>query len=176
MKSTLVKILAAVIILSTSMCTNVSNKNKEKHSIVLENERIALIIGTDDGAIRSIYDKSLDNHHEFKGLAFEFSTNGDTIKGLVPKNVEQSPEKITLSFETPDFIINLFYSLGAKDGFVEKWIEIKEKNSKDYFIKDVILENTILGKTFKEIHFHDDKTIVADQEVQLVPAFLSIIK
>lgn len=141
------------------MCTSVSAQNEEEDYIVLENERIALAIGADDGAIQSIYDKNLDIHYELKGLAFEISTNDVTIKGLTPKDVQQNPERIILNFETPDFTIDLVYSLDAQDGFVEKWIEIKEKENKAYFIKNVILENTVLGKAFNEIHFHDDNTI-----------------
>ena len=127
--------------------------------VVLENSRLALSIAADDGTIRSIHDKKLNIHYDLKGLGFEFSTNGGTIKGLTAKDVKQSPEKVTLNFESKDHTIDLSYSLGAKDGFVEKWIEIKAKNKKAYFIKDVILENTSLGKQFKEIHFHDDNTI-----------------
>ena len=33
---------------------------KEKDPVVLENSRLALSIGTDDGAIRGIYDKKLN--------------------------------------------------------------------------------------------------------------------
>jgi hypothetical protein len=152
-------IIFALIFMSNVQAAKPSLLKKEKDPVVLENAHLALIIGTDDGGIRSIHDKSLNIYYKLKGLGFEFSTNGGTIKGLAPKDVQQSPEKITLNFETQDLTIDLFYSLSAKDGFVEKWIEIKAKNDKGYFIKDVILENISLGKQFKEIHFHDDNTI-----------------
>ncbi len=100
---------------------------KGNDSLMLENSRLALNVGTDDGAIRSMYDKGLDMHYELKGLAFEFSTNDGAIKDLTPKDIQQSPDKIILKFETQDFTIDLFYTLDTSDGFVEKWENAKKR-------------------------------------------------
>ncbi|MCP4313820.1 MAG: LamG domain-containing protein, partial [Bacteroidetes bacterium] len=160
----MIKIKALVIILTMALISKAvavpqTTVRAGNDPIILENSRVALNIRSNDGAIRSMYDKSLDIYYEFEGLAFEILTNKGALKGLVPEDVQRSPERITLNFETPDFLIDLVYSLGAKNGFAEKWIEIKEKNNEGYFVKDVILENTSLDKQFKEIHFHDDNTI-----------------
>lgn len=81
---------------------------KGSDTIVLENSRLALSIAADDGAIRSMHDKGLDIHYKLKGLAFELSANDATIKGLKPKDVQQSPGKVTLNYETLDFTIDFF--------------------------------------------------------------------
>jgi hypothetical protein len=62
-----ITLLAALIIL-TSMpgC-----KTSSLSSIVLENDRLSLEIGTNDGAIKSIHDKSLDVHYNLNGVAIE---------------------------------------------------------------------------------------------------------
>ena len=149
-------VVAVAVIIMSCM---IGCKSSSINTIVLENERLALRIGKDDGAIQSLHDKILNIDYELKGVAFEFLVDEDTIKGLNVINMQQSSGEITLNYETPDFTIDLFYALGATNGFVEKWIEVKKKNSKDYFVKDVILENSRLGESFKEIHFHDDNTI-----------------
>jgi len=127
--------------------------------IVLENPRLALHINKSDGAIRSIRDKGLSVQYGFTGLGFELTTSEATLAGLIPEAVTRSSGKVTLKFDTPDFAIDLIYSLGVDDGFVEKWIEVHSKKGESYFIKNVTLEDTNWCEAFKEIHFHDDNTI-----------------
>lgn len=129
--------------------------------ITLENQFIALAIDRQTGSVISIHDKKLDVAYKMKGISFSLTTDRGTLHSAVATGVKKNDETATFSFDTKDFDISLYYHLGSNDKFIEKWLEIKAKDTRPYFIQEIVLEDVKLSTQFKEIHYHDDQTIWA---------------
>ena len=149
-------VLSVVLVLSLLSTLCVAQVTTDK--AVLSNDCIAVTIDTSSGAISSIEDKELGVTYEIPGIGFSLETDRSDIKGLSAQTATHTADGITLSFETAEFDIDLHYSLGASDHFVEKWLEIESKDGQPYFLKSVVLED-VSTEAFNDIHFHDDNTI-----------------
>jgi len=129
------------------------------NGLFLQNKHVSVEIDKTTGSILSIRDKDRNVLYSLDGIGFIVTTDKGTVSSEAAARVKKTNEKIAFSFQNTNFTINLNYHLGKKDKFIEKWLEIKEKNNKPYFLKEVVLEDAELGAQFKEIHFHDDQTI-----------------
>ncbi len=124
----------------------------------LENQKIAIQIDRDDGSISQMLDKELGEVYRFESTGFRVSLAGAVLKSERSQKQELAGTRLVLAYDYPTFTIDLVYELPAHGVFVEKWIDIKAKQPKSYFLEAVVLEEA-RSSSFREIHFHDDNTI-----------------
>ena len=112
----------------------VCRPNPHDDLAVLENPHLALHVGTNDGAIRSIHDKKLDITYQLKGFSFALDTDRGDAQTLTPTSLNHTDGTLTLTFETNDFNINLYYHLGPDDLFIEKWLDVKPRDGRGFLM------------------------------------------
>ena len=131
---------------------------REDQTLNLENHFVAVEIDRESGAVRSIRDKELNTTYAFAGTGFEVTTATGTVRALRTLSAEVRGGEAVLRFAGGGLEVNVHYTLGVEDRFVEKWLETKATDGKPYFLKTVVLEDAATT-VFQEIHFHDDQTI-----------------
>ena len=152
------KPLTRTAILTAGLLATFSPAWAAENSLRLENPRIVVEIDRESGAIHSIHDKKQDAVYPQTGIGFEVVTKKGTFLSKKATAVSAKAGQVELRFTGNGLNITLHYRLGAKDHFIEKWLEIKSADGKPYFLKSVALED-LTTEAFEEIHFHDDNTI-----------------
>lgn len=148
------KLLLSTVLLASTL----AQVSADEAPLRLENQRIAVEINRQSGAVRSIHDKEQDVVYAQTGIGFEVVTEKGTFRSEKSTAVQASVGQVKLAFTGNGLSIMLHYSLGAGDHFIEKWLTIKAGDGKPYFLESVVLEDTI-SDAFSEIHFHEDNTI-----------------
>jgi hypothetical protein len=131
---------------------------REDQTLNLENHFVAVEIDRESGAVRSIRDTELNTTYAFAGTGFEVTTATGTVRSAKALSAEVRGGEAVLRFAGGGLEVNVHYTLGVEDRFVEKWLETKAADGKPYFLKTVLLEDAATT-VFQEIHFHDDQTI-----------------
>jgi hypothetical protein len=153
--------LVSGIIIGAVLCANLvcgAGKTMSRSEVRLENGRIGVTIDRETGAIRSVHDKQLDVAYPQSGIGFEVVTTAGTLRSETATVVKSGAGQAALSFSGSGLDVTLHYRLGANAHFVEKWLEIKSREGKPYFLKSVFMED-VTTDAFNDIHFHDDNTI-----------------
>lgn len=127
-------------------------------TVRLENARLAVELDTQTGAICRVHDLDRQVSYTIRGLPFRATTDrGTWVPGVATRH-HASALSHAFEFAGDGFAATLHYRLGARDAFLEKWLELRRPDGAAYFLKELVLEDVELGSEFKEVHFHDDQT------------------
>ena len=146
------------ILIIGALLTILNQTWASEETLRLENQRVAVEIDRQSGALRSIRDKEQDITYPFSGIGFSVITETGVIRAKNVVETKTSNDGVEMHFTEGRLNITLHYRLGTNDRFIEKWLTIKASDGKPYFLKSVILED-MNSAAFNEIHFHDDNTI-----------------
>lgn len=124
----------------------------------LENPLIALEIDRVNGAILSVRDEKLDVVYPQKGIGFEVTTGKSIFRAKKAATIRTEVGQLEMGFSGSGLNVILHYRLGAKDHFIEKWLEIRPLDEKPHSLQSVVLEDKT-SETFSDFHFHHDNTI-----------------
>ena len=146
------------LLLLTSGCSSEA-EGPSDDMMLLENQHVSLALDKSTGAIQWIEDKSLKQRYDLAGASFALTIDDSTVGTPPVSRLEQTDEGVSFVFADSRFDITLFYTLGANDRFVEKWLEVKAKDGPGFLFNSVVLEDATPGDWLKEIHFHDDQSV-----------------